>query len=273
MAQRTNTRLIPYLFNECLAVISAEVVVGPITILDILAPGFTTAKNGDVVLLINAITGSSHEVTLGEDISATSTRLTISSFTVDEYIPRGSILIQKQNVKWETIYKDTTLSHLHLYQQGGTHGNDFLINPQDPGSGRFTQNSSTIITDGLSKNNNWGARYGFINAPHNGAQIKKIDYIFTTDAGAGENFIFSLFKKPITPNGSTATTFTLIDSYTITSQNNSSYVFQSTVTPSASLGALTENDVIIPSIRKDGTKVSSTKVYGDIELLIEYDPR
>jgi len=273
MAQRTNTRLNSYLYNECLAIISEPVVTGPITILDILAPGFTAAKNGEVVLLINAITGSSFEVTLGEDITSSLTRLTISSFTVDEYIPRGSMLIHKQDVKWDYIYKESTLSHLHMYQTGNTHGNDLLINPQDPGSGRFTQNSGTIITDGLSKNNNWGARYGFINAPHNGAQIKKIDYIFTTDAGAGENFVFSLWKKPITPNGTTATTFTLIDSYTITSQNNASYVFQSTVTPSASLGALTEHDVIIPSIKKEGTKVSSTKVYGDIELLIEYDPR
>ena len=270
MAQRTNTRLSPYLFNECLAIISEPVVSGPITLLDILAPGFTTAKNGEVVLLINSITGSSHEVTLGEDISATSTRLTISSFTVDEYIPRGSILIHKQDVKWEYIYKETTLSHLHMYQTGNTHGNDLLMN--------FTQfnfnvNSGAILADGDSKNNNWGARYGFFNAPHNGAQIKKIDYIFTTNAGAGENFVFSLWKKPITPNGTTATALTLIDSYTITSQNNASYVFQSTVTPSASLGALTEHDVIIPSIKKEGTKVSSTKVYGDIELLIEYDPR
>ncbi len=258
------------IYQDAVGVVSIPVQSGSITNLDIVAPGFTTAKSGDELTLINSINGFGYNLTLTADITSTSTRASFSSITINEYIGINSVLLHRRAKKWEYFFKESTLSHLHLYQQGNTHGNDLLMNFTQY---NFNVNSGAILADGDSKNNNWGARYGFFNAPHNGAQIKKIDYIFTTNAGAGENFVFSLWKKPITPNGTTATALTLIDSYTITSQNNASYVFQSTVTPSASLGALTEHDVIIPSIKKEGTKVSSTKVYGDIELLIEYDPR
>ena len=59
----------------------------------------------------------------------------------------------------------------------------------------------------------------------------------------------------------------------MTSQNNASYVFSASITPSLADGALNPNEVLIPTIKKEGTKVSSTKMYGDIEILTSFDPR
>lgn len=267
MASITN-----YLRTEAIAVVSEQPTSATISSLTVI-PGTATRTllySGDEVIVVCKTTGNIYPLTLNADFNFNSTRLQFTSTTLDEVVPLGSYIILSKDYKLNSLFRKNSLSHLHLYQQGNTHGNDLLMN--------FTQfnfnvNSGAILTTGSSKNNNWGARYGFFNAPHNGCQVERINYKFTTDAGVGETFVFSLWKKPITENGTTATQLTLIDSFTITSQNNFSYVFSDSVIPSASLGALNNNEVIIPSIKKEDTKVSSTKVYGDIEILTSFDPR
>jgi len=261
-----------YLRAEAVAIVSEQPTSATISFLSVI-PGTSTRTllySGDEVLVVCSTTGNSYPLTLDNDFDFDSGRLEFNSTTLEEIVPLGSYIVLSKDYKWNSLFRKNSLNHLHLYQQGSTHGNDLLMS--------FTQynfniNSGAILSTGDSKNNNWGGRYGFLNAPHNGCQVERINYKFTTNAGAGEIFVFSLWKKPVTENGTSATQLTLIDSYSMTSQNNSSYVFSASITPSLSDGAISANEVIITSIKKEGTKVSSTKMYGDIEILTSFDPR
>lgn len=263
-----------YLRNKSILITTGETSSLTTTDLSVISPDSSDSKillyNDDKLIVVSADSGNAYPITLASDFRNNDTRITFDSYTFPEIIPNGSLVILEQTYFNNSLFRKNSLQHLHLYQQGNTHGNDLLM--------AFTQfnfnvNAGSILATGNSKGNNWGARYGFFNAPHNGCQVERINYKFTTNAGAGETFVFSLWKKPVTENGTAATQLTLIDSFTISSQNNAAYVFSGSVTPSASLGALNSNDVIIPSIKKEDTKVSSTKLYGDIELLVSFDPR
>ena len=261
-----------YLRAEAVAIVSEQPTSATISFLTVI-PGTATRTllySGDEVIVVCSTTGNSYPLTLDTDFDYNSTRLQFTSITLDEVIPLGSYIVLSKDYKWDSLFRKNSLNHLHLYQQGNTHGNDLLMT--------FTQfnfnfNSGAILSSGDSKSNNWGARFGFFNAPHNGCQVERINYKFTTDAGAEEIFVFSLWKKPVTENGTAATQLTLIDSFSMTSQNNASYVFSASITPSLADGAISANEVIIPSIKKEGTKVSGTKMYGDIEILTSFDPR
>jgi len=267
MASITN-----YLRTEAIAVVSEQPTSGTISFLTVI-PGTATRTllySGDEVIVVCKTTGNIYPLTLNADFNFNSTRLQFTSTTLDEVVPLGSYIILSKDYKLNSLFRKNSLNHLHLYFTGTTSANDFLMT--------FTQfnfniNSGAVLATGDSKNNNFGARYGFFNSPHNGCQVERINYKFATDAGAGENFVFSLWKKPITENGTTATQLTLIDSFSMSSQNNFSYVFSGSITPSLTDGAISSNEVIIPSIKKEGTKVSGTKLYGDIEILVSFDPR
>jgi len=261
-----------YLKNKSILIVTQRTSDATTTDLEV-AANSTAARtllfSGDKVVLIST-DGTNYDLVLSSNFNYNDSRISFVSFDFEKIIEAGSLIILNQEYYCNTLFRKNSLNHLHLYQQGNTHGNDLLM--------AFTQynfnvNSGAILASGDSKGNNWGARYGFFNAPHNGCQVERINYKFTTNAGAGEIFVFSLWKKPVTENGTTATQLTLIDSYSMTSQNNAAYVFSASITPSLADGSLNSNDVIIPSIKKEGTKVSSTKLYGDIEILTSFDPR
>ena len=261
-----------YLRAEAIAVVSQDPTSATISFLSVI-PGTVTRTllySGDKVVLVCSTTGNSYPLTLNANFSYASTRIEFASTTLDEVVPLGSYIVLDKDYKYDNLFRKNSLNHLHLFFTGTTSANDFLMT--------FTQfnfniNAGAVLSTGDSKNNNFGARYGFFNAPHNGCQVERINYKFATDAGAGENFVFSLWKKPVTENGTTATDITLIESVSLASQNNFSYVFSGSITPSLADGAISSNEVIIPSIKKDGTKVSGTKLYGDIEILVSFDPR
>lgn len=261
-----------YLRAEAIAIVSEQPTSATISFLNVI-PGTLTTEllfSGDKVIVVCSTTGNSYQLTLDADFDYNSTRLQFTSITLEEVVPLGSYIVLSKDYKWNSLFRKNSLNHLHLYQQGGTSANDFLMSFTQY---NFNVNAGSVLSNGDSKNNNWGGRFGFLNAPQNGCQVERINYKFTTNARAGEIFVFSLWKKPVTENGTTATALTLIDSYSMTSQDNASYVFSASITPSAAAGALNSNDVLIPTIKKEGTKVASTKMYGDIEILTSFDPR
>ena len=262
-----------YLRAEAVAIVSEQPTSATISFLTVI-PGTSTRTllfSGDEVIVVCSTTGNSYSLTLDSDFDYNSTRLQFTSITLEEVVPLGSYIVLSKDYKWNSLFRKNSLNHLRLFQKGNTHGNDLFMSATDF---NFDITSGVILADGDSLNNNVGARYSFFNSPHNGCQVERINYKFNTDAAdKKEGFVFSLWKKPVTENGTTATALTLIDSYSMTSQNNASYVFSASITPSAAAGALNANEVLIPSIKKEGTKVSSTKMYGDIEILTSFDPR
>ena len=262
-----------YLRAEAVAIVSEQPTSATISFLNVI-PGTATRTllfSGDVVLVVCSTTGNSYELTLDTNFNYNSTRIEFNSVTLEEVVPLGSYIVLSKDYKWNSLFRKNSLNHLRLFQKGNTHGNDLFMSATDF---NFDIASGAILADGDSLNNNVGARYSFFNAPQNGCQVERINYKFNTDAAnRRETFVFSLWKKPVTENGTTATAITLIDSFSFSGLYGSSYVFSSSVTPTAALGELAANDVLIGTIKKQDTKVASTSVYGKIEILTSFDPR
>ena len=261
-----------YLRAEAVAIVSEQPTSATISFLTVI-PGTATRTllySGDVVLVVCSTTGNSYELTLDANFNFNSTRIDFNSVTLEEVVPLGSYIVLSKDYKWNSLFRKNSLNHLRLFQKGNTHGNDLFMSATDF---NFDITSGVILADGDSLNNNVGARYSFFNASQNGCQVERINYKFNTDGGKKEFFVFSLWKKPVTENGSTATAITLIDSFSFSGAFGPNYVFSASITPSAAAGALNSNDVLIGTIKKAGTKVASTSVYGKIEILTSFDPR
>ena len=107
-------------------------------------------------------------------------------------------------------------------------------------------------------------------SPHEGFKLERVTWDVNTDAPPERNCEFSLWAKPITENGNTATDIELIDTFAITSQNDSNYVFNRDIVQT---GSYDNNVCLIPAFRKTGRASSSDNFYATLTLLISTDPR
>ena len=256
-----------YLNNEVLATVSVSSTAATTTFLQIYSPTMLMAKSGETVKIIHKGTGREYNVTLTSDLTTTSTRVEFSSTTFDTIIPEGSIVIQSNLDKWDTIFRDYTIITHKLFEQGNTHGNTNLIDPSLPNI--IFINAGSTWSDGDTLANSY-INNSIFRSPHNGCKIERITWDVLTDATTGHNGVFELWKKPITENGTTSTDIELIDTFAFTSQNDINYVFNRDAQLTETLNA---NDCLIPSFRKTGSTSSSDKFYATLTLLISTDPR
>jgi len=256
-----------YLNNQVLATVSVSSTTATTTFLQIYSPTMLMAKSGETVKIIHKGTGREYNVTLTSDLTTTSTRLEFSSTTFDTIIPEGSIIIQSNLDKWDTIFRDYTIVTHKLFESGNTHGNTALINPRYPSimdidGGSTWSDGDTLVNSYINNS--------IFRSPHNGCKIERITWDVLTDATTGHNGVFELWKKPITENGTTSTDIALVNKIAFTSQNDINYVFNQDVVLTETLNA---NDCLIPSFRKTGSASSSDNFYATITLLISTDPR
>jgi len=256
-----------YLNNQVLATVSVSSTTATTTFLQIYSPTMLMAKSGETVKIIHKGTGREYNVTLTSDLTTTSTRLEFSSTTFDTIIPEGSIVIQSNLDKWDTIFRDYTIVTHKLFEQGNTHGNTNLIDPSLPNI--IFVNAGSTWSDGDTLANSY-VNNSIFRSPHNGCKIERITWDINTDSTTGHNGVFELWKKPITENGTTSTDIELIDTFAFTSQNDINYVFNRDAQLTETLNA---NDCLIPSFRKTGSTSSSDKFYATLTLLISTDPR
>ena len=256
-----------YLNNQVLATVSVSSTTATTTFLQIYSPTMLMAKSGETVKIIHKGTGREYNVTLTSDLTTTSTRVEFSSTTFDTIIPEGSIVIQSNLDKWDTIFRDYTIVTHKLYEIGNTHANTNLINPQYPTD--ISINAGTVWSDGDTITNEVTA-FNIFRAPHNGCKIERITWDVQTDSTTGNDGVFELWKKPITENGITSTDIEFIDKIEFTSQNDINYVFNQDNEVTKPLNA---NDCLIPSFRKLNSKSSSDKFYATLTILISTDPR
>jgi len=256
-----------YLNNQVLATVSVSSTTATTTFLQIYSPTMLMATSGETVKIIHKGTGREYNVTLTSDLTTTSTRVEFSSTTFDTIIPEGSIVIQSNLDKWDTIFRDYTIVTHKLYESGNTHGNTALINPRYPSimdidGGSTWSDGDTLVNSYINNS--------IFRSPHNGCKIERITWDVLTDATTGHNGVFELWKKPITENGTTSTDIALVNKIAFTSQNDINYVFNQDVVLTETLNA---NDCLIPSFRKTGSASSSDNFYATITLLISTDPR
>ena len=256
-----------YLNNQVLATVSVSSTTATTTFLEIYSPTMLMAKSGETVKIIHKGTGREYNVTLTSDLTTTSTRLEFSSTTFDTIIPEGSIVIQSNLDKWDTIFRDYTIVTHKLYESGNTHGNTALINPRYPSIMDINGGSTWSNLDSLA---NSYVNNSIFRSPHNGCKIERITWDINTDATTGHNGVFELWQKRIIENGNTASLISLVDSFAFTSQNDANYVFNRDVQLT---NTLADTECLIPSFRKTGSASSSDNFYATITLLISTDPR
>ena len=256
-----------YLNNQVLATVSVSSTTATTTFLQIYSPTMLMATSGETVKIIHKGTGREYNVTLTSDLTTTSTRVEFSSTTFDTIIPEGSIIIQSNLDKWDTIFRDYTIVTHKLFEVGNTHANTNLINPQYPTD--ISINAGTVWADGDTITNE-ATVFNIFRSPHNGCKIERITWDVQTDSAIRHDGIFELWKKPITENGTTSTDIELVDDFAFTSQNDINYVFNRDAQLTETLNA---NDCLIPSFRKLNSTSSSDKFYATLTLLISTDPR
>jgi len=256
-----------YLNNEVLATVSVSSTTATTTFLQIYSPTMLMAKSGETVKIIHKGTGREYNVTLTSDLTTTSTRVEFSSTTFDTIIPEGSIVIQSNLDKWDTIFRDYTIVTHKLFEQGNTHGNTNLIDPSLPNI--IFVNAGSVWSDGDSLANSY-VNNSIFRSPHNGCKIERITWDINSDAVSGNNAVFSLWHKQITENGNTATIIKELDTVTYSGQNDINYVLNRDILKNTEIGA---NECIIPTFKKTGSTTSSDKFYATLTLLISTDPR
>ena len=256
-----------YLNNQVLATVSVSSTTATTTFLQIYNPTMLMATSGETVKIIHKGTGREYNVTLTSDLTTTSTRVEFSSTTFDTIIPEGSIVIQSNLDKWDTIFRDYTIVTHKLYESGNTHGNTSLINPRYPSI--MDINGGSTWSNGDSLANSY-VNNSIFRSPHNGCKIERITWDINTDATTGHNGVFELWQKRIIENGNNASLISLVDSIAFTSQNDANYVFNRDVQLT---NTLADSECLIPSFRKTGSASSSDNFYATITLLISTDPR
>lgn len=222
------------------------------------------AKSGEKVFLFAKRSNLLYELTLTADLGRTST-CSFSSYDFDTIIQPGSVILMKQESKFDKLNNTDLYFHQSIYLTAGTNGNDYL---SAFGTSSFTVNSGAQLADGNSKPNRWAAQFGIFVAPY-ACSLKKIKGWASTDAShAGDDAVINVWTA--TPNANTTTNLTidLLKTFTLTNQNNQNYVFDLEDNP-ASGYPLAEGDIIFVSIRRTGTLHGSVKYYADLGFDVE----
>lgn len=229
---------------------------------------------GSSLLIKPRYTNNIFSVKLADDLDSGDTAIDIDSFTPSYDIPaKTSLFFNNANaISFEN--KRFFVEHIHMFETGTTHGNDLLINSQEPGGGKYNHNSGAALTSGSSYSNNWGTKFSVLNVPSFKCKLERIIYSCSSDGTTNEDWTISLWKKPINPNSNTASAITLINDEDIICQNDSSYVhYIERYSDEMDIADtyLDAQTAIIPSFKKSGSKqTSSTKHYADITLIFSY---
>ena len=223
---------------------------------------------GSSILIKPRFTDSVKIAVLSSDLDTGDTTIDLESFTAPFDIPANTRIFFNNFYALNHIYKRFFVEHIHMFETGTTHGNDLLINSQEPGGGKYNHDAGTTLTTGSSYSNNWGTKFSVLNVPSFKCKLERIIYSCSSNGTTNEDWTISLWKKPINPNSTTASTITLINEQEIICQNNASYVHYIEVELNENLDA---GMAIIPSFKKSGSKqTSSTKHYADITLIFSY---
>lgn len=256
-----------YLNQNVLATIDEDVI-GTTSSISILSVSTTTAKDGEQVLIISRGTGRKYNVTLSADINAASTDLKISSTTFDSLIPIGSIVVQKQQNKFESIFRKNTSFTFSMNTSRIRSLNDHC---------RITDFTNAFISDigvtlanGSTVDADFASEKSVFIVPPNGAKVEHITYSATTTQPTGSNFEVLLFELPIALNSNTAQTISLIAQESFTSPNDATKNLYGTSKPLHNMAA---NTCILPVFRQTGTLSTNTRQNIMVSILISYDPR
>ena len=223
---------------------------------------------GSTMLAKPRFSTESITLTLSTDLDSGDTTINFDSFTPTFDLPAKTGLFFNSANALSFENKRFFVENIHMFETGQTHGNDQLINSQEPGGGQYNHNSGAVLTSVSSYSNNWGSKFSVLNIPSYKCRLERVIYSCSSDGTTNEDWTISLWKKPINANSATASNITLINAEDIICQNNASYVHYIEAELNEDLDA---GMAIIPSFKKSGSKqTSSTKHFADITLIFSY---
>tara|TARA_R100000654_G_scaffold20342_1_gene41025 strand:- start:170 stop:985 length:816 start_codon:yes stop_codon:yes gene_type:complete len=228
--------------------------------------GKDVAFTGEKVVIFPKGTSELLYVTLTANMGS-STTMSFSSFETNIDIPEGSVILPYGLLKHKKINTTDLYFHQPIFLNRVTNTNDFL---STYGSNIFGIDSGGILTDGSTQRNFFVARYSSFVAPY-ACTLKKIKGWVNSTVGANEGAVISIWSSTPNPDSTTNLTIDLVHAFTLTSQNNSFYVFDLEQDTSALADAqLAEGDIIFVSIRRTtGSRLSTADWYAQIGFDVE----
>ena len=251
-----------FIGNEAVAV-TRQTFTGTTAILEIFTPGTTVAKSGDVLLVMSRASGRGYEITLTSDIDATSTQARFNSVVFDATIPAGSILVYKQQDKWDKINRNYTTIHINAFFSGNNITYSFLGY-----GGHYNFNiGTTAMTDGGTKGNNFGTKWSWFTALRD-CVIEETNIVYSSANNSNaDDAIFQLWKWTPNIDSSSALTTNLIKTHNLIGNSNVNYVQKITDTTTYNLS---QNEQLVPCFQN--TDKANIQWTAEIEILISYYP-
>ena len=229
--------------------------------------GVTIPKGGKIVVA-KPYTNTSMVLTTTEEVTTTQTSITVESFTANADYPIGSSLVVDNTVIVKEKYRRNFTVHLNanFALNTGTTTNDYLGTLSQ---GTFTSNGSAVFSDGNNKGNNFGGRYGMLNAVGSDFKIHTIKTNLITNVANSTEITLSFWKKAFDPTGTSNSTINLVcqNSTTGTGNFNQGHQFLDERLEITNNGQFTANDVLIPTIRQSKTQSSAKQVYFDVQVV------
>ena len=240
----------------------------------------TTALSYSIIqagskLILQAPNGTTMQVRASAPNAGAAKIINIDSITVPSGFPLGTMIYFESVDFYSRVLtqKEYNTNVQMQFSSGTANTNDYLRNYAH--DTQYNINASASLSDGDTKNNNWGARYGCFVAPVECQLTKVFGWINANGVSASkpEAVTLSIWKKDSTANGTTVTRITLLSQTlhqfptSATATNN--YAEQIIDTPAAV--AINKYDSVIVSIRRIGDEEHdrSATWYLNFELIFE----
>lgn len=153
---------------------------------------------GSTMLAKPRFSTESITLTLSTDLDSGDTAINFDSFTPTFDLPAKTGLFFNSANALSFENKRFFVEHIHMFETGQTHGNDQLINSQEPGGGKYNHNSGASLTSGSSYSNNWGSKFSVLNIPSYKCRLERVIYSCSSDGTTNEDWTISLWKNLLT---------------------------------------------------------------------------
>ena len=225
------------------------------------------------ILILQAPNGTTMNVTASAPNAALAKIINIDSVTIPSGFPLGTMIYYESSDFYSRVLtqKEYNFNQQIVFSAGTTDTNDYLRNYSH--DTQFNINTSSSLSNGDAKHNNWGARYGFFVAPVECKLTKVFGWINGNGISSSkpEAITLSIWKKDSTANGTTATRIYLLSqtTHTFPASSANNYVEQIIDTPSPV--AINKYDSCFVTIRRVGDEEHdrSATWYLNFEVIFE----
>lgn len=236
-------------------------------VLDCAAYTGPSLPKGGKITLTKPFSYTSQVFTLDSELVTGATTISVESVAVNADYPIGSAIVCDNTTLVADRYRRYFTVHLNANFQMTTSTtlNDHLGTLSQ---GTFTSDGGSVFADQDNKGNNFGGRYGMLNAIGTDFKIHEIKTNFITNI-LRTNITLSFWKKSFDPTGTSNSKINLVCQNTATGAGsyNQGYQFHNTRLETTTNGQFGNNDVLIPSIRQDQPAGATYQAYFDVQVV------